>query len=78
MKTAISLPDDLFSLAEKLAAARGMSRSELYATALRAYIETHAREDLLDRIDAACERLDTSLPEDMAAVNRRALRKNEW
>lgn len=78
MKTAISLPDDLFEIAERLAAERGISRSELYATALRKYLEAHAREDLLERIDAACERLDTSLPDDLAAVSRAGLLRMEW
>jgi len=36
MKTAISIPDDLFATAEQLAARFGVSRSELYVTALRA------------------------------------------
>jgi metal-responsive CopG/Arc/MetJ family transcriptional regulator len=39
MKTAISIPDLLFDEAEKLAQRLGMSRSELYAKALAAYIE---------------------------------------
>ena len=34
MKTAISLPDELFAAAEKLAERLGVSRSQLYATAL--------------------------------------------
>ena len=34
MRTAISIPDDLFESAEELAAELGMSRSQLYATAL--------------------------------------------
>jgi metal-responsive CopG/Arc/MetJ family transcriptional regulator len=78
MKTAISLPDELFAIAEEFAAQRGMSRSELYATALRAYLAARSREGLVDRINAACEGLDTSLPRDLAAMSRARLRETEW
>jgi metal-responsive CopG/Arc/MetJ family transcriptional regulator len=38
MKTAISIPEQLFEAAEQFARGRGMSRSELYTTALRQYL----------------------------------------
>ena len=40
MKTAISIPDEIFLAAEQLAKRIGSSRSELYATALAAYLKT--------------------------------------
>lgn len=78
MKTAISLPDDLFAIAERLAAQRGISRSELYATALRAYVEEHASDDLRERIDAFCSTVDTSLPDDLSRAARAALKGTRW
>ena len=35
VKTAVSIPDDVFEAAERLATERNVSRSELYAAALR-------------------------------------------
>jgi hypothetical protein len=78
MKTAISLPDDIFEIAERLAAQRGISRSELYTTALRAYLEEHAGNDLRERIDAFCDRIDTSLPPDLARIARAGLKGTGW
>jgi metal-responsive CopG/Arc/MetJ family transcriptional regulator len=78
MKTAISLPDDLFVLAEEAAKRQGMSRSELYATALRAYLDAHRHDTLLEAINRACAELDTSLPEDLATVTRKRLLEVEW
>ncbi len=78
MKTAISLPDDLFSQADEFARQRGLSRSELYATALRAYLDTHRHDDLTERINRACAELDTTLPHDIAHMTRRTLREVEW
>lgn len=78
MKTAISLPDDLFILADEFARRRGMSRSELYAIALRDYIDAHRRDNLTEQINAACANLDTMLPKDVADVTRRKLLDTEW
>ena len=38
MKTAISLPDDVFESADELAEQMGVSRSRLYATAVAEYV----------------------------------------
>ena len=55
MKTAISLPDPLFEQAEELARRLNLSRSELYATALRLFVEDHdepAKRRVLDELYA--------------------------
>jgi metal-responsive CopG/Arc/MetJ family transcriptional regulator len=39
MKTAISIPDEVFEAAERTAKAPGVSRSEFYATAVREDLE---------------------------------------
>jgi metal-responsive CopG/Arc/MetJ family transcriptional regulator len=78
MKTAISLPDDLFMLADQFAKNLGISRSELYATAIRQFIIARQRDDLTEKINAACAKLDTSLPEDLARLTRQRLLEVEW
>ncbi|MEZ4861692.1 MAG: hypothetical protein R3C14_10305 [Caldilineaceae bacterium] len=78
MKTAISLPDDLFVLADDFARQRGLSRSELYAKALRQYMDVHRHDNLTERINRACANLDTALPSDLANVARRRLVETEW
>lgn len=40
MKTAISVPDPVFEAAEDLAKRLGISRSQLYATALARYLDS--------------------------------------
>ncbi len=52
MKTAISLPDETFRQATEAAARLGMSRSELFARAMREYLARLADESLTARIDA--------------------------
>jgi metal-responsive CopG/Arc/MetJ family transcriptional regulator len=41
MKTTVSIPDDVFEKGEKAAKRLGMSRSELYAKAVEAYVDAH-------------------------------------
>ena len=51
MKTAISIPNPVFEAAEQLAKELGMSRSELYTTAIVTYIEAHRSEDVTGKLD---------------------------
>ena len=51
MKTAVSLPDDLFLAANDLAKRQGMSRSELYAVALAEYLAKHRDADVTSRLN---------------------------
>ena len=51
MKTAISIPDDLFSTADRLAKRLQMSRSELYARAVAEYVAEHRHVRLKERLD---------------------------
>ena len=52
VKTAVSIPDGLFESAEGFARRQGMSRSELYASALREYLAEHKAEGITERLDA--------------------------
>jgi metal-responsive CopG/Arc/MetJ family transcriptional regulator len=51
MKTAISLPDSIFEEAESLAKQLGVSRSELYTNALKAYLKTYNRDLILSKLN---------------------------
>jgi predicted DNA-binding protein len=51
MKTAISIPDELYDAAEKTAARLGLSRSELYRLALGAFLERHSDRLVTDALD---------------------------
>ncbi len=78
MKTAISLPDDLFVLAEEFSKARGLKRSELYVVALREYIDAHRHDGLTQKINQACAELEGELPTGIARVARKNLLEAEW
>jgi metal-responsive CopG/Arc/MetJ family transcriptional regulator len=64
MKTAISIPDDVFAGAERLARRTKKSRSQLFSDAVREYLARHTAEEVTDEF--------TSL------AARRILEKTEW
>lgn len=65
MKTAISLPDEVFERATKQAAELGISRSEFFARAARRYLDELAEESITHLIDEA---LDAAGEDDDSAV----------
>ena len=46
MKTAVSIPDDVFEEAEPLARRTRKSRSQLFCEALREHVARHSTEDV--------------------------------
>lgn len=56
MKTAISVPDELFHRVDARAAALGVSRSQFYATAAARYLDELDGAELTLRINEALER----------------------
>lgn len=82
MKTAVSIPDDLFESAEGYARRLGMSRSELFATALREYLQEHRSEGITERLDEIYGgevSEDSSLDPTLARLQERSLRdKDRW
>src|SRR6187551_3736952 len=53
MKTAISLPDDVFERAENTAKRLKLSRSELYARALSEFLSRHTADEVTRAINEA-------------------------
>jgi metal-responsive CopG/Arc/MetJ family transcriptional regulator len=79
MKTAVSVPDDLFEQVDRLARRSRRSRSEVYSAALREYVARHAPEEIteaLDRVVAEAGESDTERFAADAAV--RTLQASDW
>ena len=79
MKTAISLPDQLFHDADLLASKLNISRSQLYVSALEKYIESLNKSDLTERINDFIDKygngeLDLKLNNHIFAQ----IKKDEW
>ncbi|HYA67383.1 MAG TPA: hypothetical protein VED63_01510 [Acidimicrobiales bacterium] len=78
MKTAISLPDDVFRDAELLAKRLKKSRSKLYMEAVAEYLARHEPEAITDALNQLARRLDTRLDRSTSAATTRMLESSEW
>jgi predicted transcriptional regulator len=78
MKTAISIPDPVFEAAEKLARQLKISRSELYATALAAYLERERADDVTRRLNEVYAKVDSGIEPEWLQAQAQVLDKEEW
>lgn len=78
MKTAISIPDDVFRGAERLARHSKKSRSQLFSDAVREYISRHAPDDVTAAMDRVCADLGERTDDFVPAAARRTLKRSEW
>lgn len=78
MKTAISVPDDLFERAERAARERGISRSELYATALREYLSKQQLGEVTAQLDAIYADEASALDPGLDRRQRQSLPLEDW
>jgi predicted transcriptional regulator len=78
MKTAISLPDDLFSAADALAGRLGVSRSALYATAVAEFLAKHTESEVTSRLDQVYAAEPSGLDPGMRRAQQRSIEPESW
>ena len=80
MKTAISIPDPIFNSAEKLAKRLGISRSQLYTTAVDALIEKYRYSGVTEQLNAVYELNPdaSSLEKGFEDIQAHAVKQDEW
>jgi hypothetical protein len=77
MKTAISIPDEVFEDAETLATNLKISRSQLYSRALSEYVSRHAPDSVTEALDRLCCEIEGD-DVFVSAASRRVLERTEW
>lgn len=78
MKTAISIPDEIYSEAEQLSRRLKKSRSQIYTEAVAEYIARHDPEAVTEAMNRVCEMVDTRPDPALGAAVRRTLEAVEW
>jgi antitoxin MazE6 len=78
MKTAISLPDEIFESADALAERLGLSRSELYATAVAEYLAKHRDEDVTARLNDVFSEHTSGVDAALRSAQARSIGRGEW
>lgn len=78
MKTAISLPDELFEQAERLAQRRQTSRSQLYQQAVAEFITRHDPDAVTAAMNRVVEQVGEGPDPFSTVAARRLLERSEW
>lgn len=79
MRTAVSIPDDVFYEAERQAGRSGKSRSQLYSEALSEYLARHSPDEATEAMNAVLDRLGEAKSDPFVAeVSRRTLERSTW
>jgi predicted transcriptional regulator len=78
MKTAISIPDAVFTRAERLKRRLGKSRSQLYAEAIAEYVRRHDTAEVTESWNRVCDEPEAGVDPDLHAAALRVLEDTEW
>ena len=78
MKTAVSIPDEVFEKVERLARRAGRSRSEVFAAALAEYVARHAPDEVTQAMDRVCADIGDQGDDSVSAASHRVLENTEW
>ena len=78
MKTAVSLPDDLFQSAEAAARRLRVSRSELYAKAIAEFLKQQDDSAITERLNEVYSRQAAKLDPALNRAQLEALKKEAW
>ena len=78
MKTAISIPDELFHSADEAAKNLGLSRSALIQKALEDFLETKNQKAIIEKLNRVYSRVDSSVPLEIQKYQRSQIQAEEW
>ena len=78
MKTAVSIPDDIFEGAERLARRTKRSRSRLFSDALKEYLARHGADKMTEAMNATVDQLAGERDPFVAAAASQVLERSEW
>jgi predicted transcriptional regulator len=78
MKTAVSIPDDVFADAERLASRLQTSRSQLYARAIAEFVARHDDDRVTALMDQAAREAGSEDDTFHRTAAQQTARRNEW
>lgn len=78
MKRAVSIPDDVFEKAERLARRMKKSRSEVFSRAVAEYVARHVPDHVTETMNQVCDELGVERDPFLSAASRCVLERSEW
>jgi metal-responsive CopG/Arc/MetJ family transcriptional regulator len=79
MKAAVSIPDEIFAEAERLARRTKRSRSRLFSDALKEYLARHSPDKVTEAMNEACAQIGCDAEDEFASTAAHLiLEQTEW
>jgi metal-responsive CopG/Arc/MetJ family transcriptional regulator len=78
MKTAISIPDEVFNEAELFAKNYGISRSQLFTQAVQHFVSFKKKNSITQKLNEVYANQDESLEKQMNQMQFMSIEKEEW
>lgn len=78
MKTAISIPDEVFEAAEAAARRAGMSRSQWFVEAVKLFLRKHGDKGVTERLDEVYGEVESKVDAAFFAMQRATIGREEW
>jgi metal-responsive CopG/Arc/MetJ family transcriptional regulator len=78
MKVAVSIPDRIFEAAERLAKQRSVPRSQIFAEALAAYVESRSSEAITSKLNEIYSREASAVENGLAQAQLDSISHEAW
>ncbi len=78
MKTAVSVPDDVYERVDRLARRTKRSRSRLFSDALGEYLARHENDEITESMNAAVAEVGQTGDPFVSAAASRILERTDW
>ena len=78
MKTAISIEKELFDSAEVFSRSSGLSRSGLYCSAIKEYLQNHSPDTITEKLNAYYKNRKSKLDSSLKNAAYRLFAEEDW
>lgn len=78
MKVAISIPDRVFQAAERISKRMRISRSQLYAQAVEAYIQSRSGDEITEQLNQVYSKTSSKPEPGVEGATLEVLRGERW
>lgn len=78
MKTAISIPDNVYNAAEMVAKKLNISRSELYTKAVKDYLSKHEKSHVTEALNSVYANESSSLDSAILNTQNKSIGDESW
>ena len=78
MKTAISIPNDIFKTADSFARRKKLSRSAVFTIAVTEFLSHHREEDVTEQLNKVYGKQESSLDPVLHGIQSTSISREKW